>query len=924
MTTSDVSSSNSTVSASPLTLQAGSSSEVTVELRDGSNNLISGLSFSDFNVSVSGNGTAGPIAETTIAGTYIFDVTNTTAEIVTVTVTATGSTLNNQPEITFTAADPDLMQITTEPDEFGSVAGQSIEGLPSVRITDEFGNPVPAVSVNVTEQGGELFVTGSATSVITNSLGFAIFDNIAIEAVGQYNLVFSATGVISRTSNAFNVEAGPGDPVQTTATVPDGTAGQATVITINVTDEFGNAVSGVAAGLLVSVSGANTATPTVSETGTAGEYTASYTPVNSGTDNVAITLGGTGISGSPYTSNVSAGSASDMLISQQPGITTAGSSVTGPPTVAVVDAGGNPVSGVTVSVSLNGAVLTVGSTTSAVTDVNGVAGFTNLITETAGTGYTLTFDADAVGVANVDSDLFNVIAAGVSATASSVTSTSPHTANGTDASTVTIVVQDGNGNAISGLAGGDFNVNVGTNATAGTVIETTIEGTYEVTVTNTTVETVTVVITANGVTLDDQPEIIFQAGSASDMTITQQPTSATAGDAIAPAPSVEVTDGTNPVSGVDVTAILSGNDFTVTSTVTATTNASGIAEFGNLVIETAGTGYTITFDADAAGVADVISASFDVSAATAAVLNELSGSGQSAQISQALASPFVVEVVDGFGNPVSGETVGFSIETTPTDAAGQSLSAESIATDTNGQAVSTLTLGDKVGAYGVDAVWSTSTVNFTADAESGDASVMSVTTQPGITTAGSSVTGPPTVAVVDAGGNPVSGVTVSVSLNGAVLTVGSTTSAVTDVNGVAGFTNLITETAGTGYTLTFDADAVGVANVDSDLFNVIAAGVSATASSVTSTSPHTANGTDASTVTIVVQDGNGNAISGLAGGDFNVNVGTNATAGTVIETTIEGTYEVTVTNTTVETVTVVITANGVTLDDQPVVQFQSE
>ncbi|MDZ7755151.1 hypothetical protein [Rhodohalobacter sp.] len=82
------------------------------------------------------------------------------------------------------------------------------------------------------------------------------------------------------------------------------------------------------------------------------------------------------------------------------------------------------------------------------------------------------------------------------------------------------------------------------------------------------------------------------------------------------APAVEVTDGTNPVSGVNVTAILSSNDFTATSTVVVTTNGSGIAEFGNLVIETAGTGYTITFDADAAGVANVDSDPFEVTAAS--------------------------------------------------------------------------------------------------------------------------------------------------------------------------------------------------------------------------------------------------------------------------------------------------------------------
>ncbi|MCA1800766.1 MAG: hypothetical protein LC650_05685, partial [Actinobacteria bacterium] len=169
VTTSDVNASNSTVTANPVTLQAGSDSEVTVEVRDGSNNPISGLVSGDFNISLSNSGTAGTITETAIDGTYTFDVTNTVAEEVTVTVTATGTTLDNTPVINFTAADPDLMIITTEPEQ--SVAGQPIEGPPAVRIDDEFGNPVPDISVSVSEQGGASFSSGSTASLNTDASG---------------------------------------------------------------------------------------------------------------------------------------------------------------------------------------------------------------------------------------------------------------------------------------------------------------------------------------------------------------------------------------------------------------------------------------------------------------------------------------------------------------------------------------------------------------------------------------------------------------------------------------------------------------------------------------------------------------------------------------------------------------------------------
>ncbi len=64
--------------------------------------------------------------------------------------------------------------------------------------------------------------------------------------------------------------------------------------------------------MAVTVTGTNSATPTVTDVGD-GTYTASYTPPAPGTDNVAITMGGTAISGSPYTSVVSWGGGSNAI-----------------------------------------------------------------------------------------------------------------------------------------------------------------------------------------------------------------------------------------------------------------------------------------------------------------------------------------------------------------------------------------------------------------------------------------------------------------------------------------------------------------------------------------------------------------------------------------------------------------------------------
>jgi len=89
----------------------------------------------------------------------------------------------------------------------------------------------------------------------------------------------------------------------------------------------------------------------------------------------------------------------------------------------------------------------------------------------------------------------------------------------------------------------------------------------------------------------------------------------------------------------------------------------------------------------------------NVVASTADSLQKISGDGQSAAVGTALASNFVVRVVDNNNNPVPNVSVTFAITQTPAGASGQSLSVGSILTDAAGLAQTLLTLGDKVGTY---------------------------------------------------------------------------------------------------------------------------------------------------------------------------------------------------------------------------------
>ena len=99
----------------------------------------------------------------------------------------------------------------------------------------------------------------------------------------------------------------------------------------------------------------------------------------------------------------------------------------------------------------------------------------------------------------------------VSATNSEVTATTPHTADGTDQSTVTVVLRDEEDDPITGFTDGDFSIELTGSASVSEITETGTAGTYSFTVTDAVAEIVTVTVTAGGVELDDEPTIDFEA-----------------------------------------------------------------------------------------------------------------------------------------------------------------------------------------------------------------------------------------------------------------------------------------------------------------------------------------------------------------------------------------------------------------------------
>ena len=190
----------------------------------------------------------------------------------------------------------------------------------------------------------------------------------------------------------------------------------------------------------------------------------------------AIGGGGSGASGS-----VTPGSPAAVHVTTQPSPSaTDGVALATQPVVTIVDANGTPVPGVIVTVSTSGGITLSGA--SATTDSAGVATFSNLtLTGTLG-NYVLTFTAGSGGPTATSSEVTLTIGSADPATSSYSASPASVKANGTDSSTVTVVLKDVGGNQ---LATGGANITISSSLGEVSSVTDNANGTYSATVTST-------------------------------------------------------------------------------------------------------------------------------------------------------------------------------------------------------------------------------------------------------------------------------------------------------------------------------------------------------------------------------------------------------------------------------------------------------
>ncbi|MGA7237318.1 MAG: Ig-like domain-containing protein [Bryobacteraceae bacterium] len=716
------------------------------------------------------------------------------------------------------AASPALFNLTNVPgtshtlafvqQPMDASAGTTITPPVTVRLQDSFGNAAPTPGVPVTLQiqapmQRQKSLSGTATQ-LTDANGLATFDDLSVQAVGQYQLLAESPSVASATSMTFNIRAGAPATIQATAGTPQNAAiatafPEPLVATVN--DGSGNPVSGVTVTFAAPGSGASaTLSPSAAVTDASGQASVNVVAnITAGSYVVTATASGVSASASFALTNT-AGGASQISFIQQPTNAPAGAAITPAVVVKLLDGGGNPVTGAAVTMSLAGGRVALGGTLTVTTGAGGEATFSDLSITVSGT--------------------YQLVA--TSSNASNVSA--PFTIRATTASGLILAYSGGGQTAAAGmLYGAPLKALVEDlyhNPIGGAQVTFTAP-TSGASVTFTSLTTVATdvhgiatsnAMTANSVTGDFQVSATVTGaaspalfnltnlpGASHALAFVQQPADASAGATITPPITVRLQDSFGnaaPAQGVPITLQLQApmqQQNALSGTKTRLTDANGVATFADLSVQPVGT-YQLL--AQSPGFASATSMVFNIRAGAAAAIQATGGASQNATIATPFLEPLVATVSDSSGNPVSGVTVSFAA---PVAGASAALSPATALTDASGHASVTAVANTTAGSYLVAAMASgiSGSANFALTNTASGASQMSFTVQPSNALAGAHITPAVVVRVSDSGGNPTVGAIVVVSLQGGTATLGGTSTATTDAAGHATFSDLSVNTAGT-------------------------------------------------------------------------------------------------------------------------------
>jgi hypothetical protein len=536
-----------------------------------------------------------------------------------------------------------------------------------------------------------------------------------------------------------------------------------TVLASNLNSGIGN--SGVSVSFSDGGVGGSFNPPSPIVTGTNGTVSTTYT-LPPAPQTVTITATSSGYASTVFTETATS-SGTVLALTPTGGNNQSGGTGQTLPTALTVTAtnNGTPVSGVSVTFVDNGAGGTFGTPT-AVTGTNGMASSTYTLPSTAKTitinassaGYSTATFTETADTLALNQDGGNNQTGGVGTTLPTAL-TVLATSDGSPVSGVSVAFSDGG-------AGGTFGTPSGTTGSNGTASTT-----YTL---PSTAKTVTITASSSGYTSATFTEtaavcaLTATAGNGqSGMVSTTLPT----------ALSVSATCNGAAESGVSVTFSDGGAGGSFGSP-TSVTGSGGTASSTYTLPSTV---KTVTITASAPGYS---SATFtETSTPTVTSLSDISGGKQTGTVGTALPLPIVMKAKNASGLAVSGAPITFS-----DGGLGGTFSPNPAITGTNGQASTTYTLPTIAKTITVSGTDGSVHVNATEYSVAGPATILTAVSggnQQGMP--GKKLTSALVVSVTDQYKNPISGVTVTFTDNGAGGTF-STTTPVTGTNGQASVT----------------------------------------------------------------------------------------------------------------------------------------
>lgn len=604
-----VSPSQSTASALPTSIQASngsSTSNITVMVKDALGNPVQGAAIVLSAAPASGTALTQP-GPTDAAGTATGTLSSTVLGTKTVTVTANGVQLSQQPTVTVTAGAVSAGQTTVvvSSDTIEASSGGITTGV-FVTAKDAFGNPIAGASVTVAAVGTGVSLTQPLGTTDVNG----VYGGAAVSATTIGSVIVSATvaGVSITQKDTVAVVAGEVSASQSTLVaspdaVPASSGSGGSTITVTARDDLGNPIVGATVVLSASGTG-NTLLQPLGSTNASGVAVGTLRSTVAESKVVSATIDGTGLT-QTATVTVTFAAADTAAFLVQPSGATVGATMSPPVQVEIRDQFGNRITtatnNVTLTLSTNpvGATLTGGGPVAA---SGGVATFPGLTIDKVATGYRLTATATGVPKAGV-SNTFNITSGQVSAaqTTVGVSPGSITASNGSSQSTITVTARDPGGNPVAGAT-----VVLSASGSGNALIQpsgpTDANGVATGTLSSTAAGSKTITAVVNGITITQQPSIIVTAGaiSGTQSTILASPAAIvqTSGTSTITVTAKDAFG--NPVSGATVVLAATGSGNNLSQPL-APTNGTGVASgtlsssvLGNKVVTATAGGIALT------------------------------------------------------------------------------------------------------------------------------------------------------------------------------------------------------------------------------------------------------------------------------------------------------------------------------------------